>query len=82
MTFLTRAHILKTMKEIKARVLKTEVVLSEVEVNLTVSDDTAITNKLILGRVEDNAEFAQVSKSSNLSVLNIETGEQPMLPIF
>ena len=70
------------MKEIKARVLKTEVVLSEVEVNLTVSDDTAITNKLILGRVEDNAEFAQVSKSSNLSVLNIETGEQPMLPIF
>lgn len=82
MTFLTRAHILKTMKEIKARVLKTEVVLSEVEVNLTVSDDTAVTNKLILERVEDNAEFAQVSKSSNLSVLNIESGEQPMLPIF
>ena len=70
------------MKEIKARVLKTEVVLSEVEVNLTVSDDTAVTNKLILGRVEDNAEFAQVSKSSNLSVLNIESGDQPMLPIF
>ena len=82
MTFLTRAHILKTMKEIKARVLKTEVVLSEVEVNLTVSDDTAVTNKLILSRIEENAEFSQVSKSSNLSVLNIETGEQPMLPIF
>ena len=70
------------MKEIKARVLKTEVVLSEVEVNLTVSDDTAVTNKLILSRIEENAEFSQVSKSSNLSVLNIETGEQPMLPIF
>lgn len=70
------------MKEIKARVLKTEVVLSEVEVNLTVSDDTAVTNKLILSRIEENAEFSQVSKSSNLSVLSIESDDQPMLPIF
>lgn len=70
------------MKEIKARVLKTEVTLSEVEVNLTVSDDTSVTNKLILDRIEENAEFVQVSKSSNLSVLNIESGDQPMLPIF
>lgn len=70
------------MKEIKARVLKTEVVLSEVEVNLTVSGDTAVTNKLILDRIEENAEFVQVSKTSNLSVLNIESGDQPMLPIF
>lgn len=70
------------MKEIKARVLKTEVVLSEVEVNLTVSDDTAATNKLILSRIEENAEFSQVSKSSNLSVLDIESDDQPMLPVF